>query len=135
MSLKSTYATDKNLESDGVWVNIESGGRVKIRRLGAPEVEKISRRLYKPYEHLTRKNKTLPENVQKEIVVSLLTEAIVLDWDIVEEEGPDAPKVPYSEANMRRIFSEYEDLAVEIINLAGTRELFKTESDKEALGN
>ena len=135
MGLKNTYATDKELESDGVWTPVEAGGRVKIRRLGAPEVEKVSRRLYKPYENLTRRNKSLPEEIQKSIVVNLLTEAIVVDWDITEEEGPNAPKLPFTPEEVRRVFTEYEDFAVEVISLASSRELFKVDSDKDALKN
>jgi len=134
MALKSTYKTDAALESGGVWVSTESGDRVCIRRMNAPEVEEVSRKAFAPYENILRRpGAKLPEKVSLEIMAKILSEAIVVDWEVRID--PKDDPIPFSKAKAAEIFRDYPEFGSEILEYAKNRDLFKSEVDQEAAGN
>lgn len=78
--------TDLNRESDGVWVEIGDGARIKVARIGNPRHAAMLRRLSAPYRRQIN-NSTLPDDVAFRISGEAMADAILLDWEGLELDG------------------------------------------------
>jgi hypothetical protein len=138
---KDRYSTDRNLEEEGVWVDYGDGLKVCVRRLSSKHSRETRRKLEKPYSAQFR-NRDMPESLQEELLNKQVSKSIVVDWEGVED--PDAPEakagekpkmLPYSEANVLRMITEFPDFRDDILTAAMAQATFAREQQKEAEKN
>lgn len=132
LDLKKEYATDKEKEIEGIWMeDFGEGVRIKIARIGNPEYQKKITKFQKPHRKAMRRG-TLPDSVADTILNRAVADTIVLDWEGIAEDGK---LVPYSFENCLRILNEYKDFRDQVIEAASEMETFKLEQDDESEGN
>lgn len=133
-SFLSRYATNKNLEEDGVAVDFGDGIEVTIRRLNSAKSREVRRRLEKPYTKGFR-GQDMPESLQEELLNKQIAEAIIVDWKGVPD--PDHPKqmLPCNPENILKVITRFPDFRDDIIAASMERATFQQEALKEAEGN
>lgn len=92
------FRNDLNLENDGVWISLNDAAKVKVARSGNPRHSEILRRLSAPYRRQISNN-SLSNDVAFKISGEALAEAILLDWEGVEDD--DGKPLPYSKSAAR----------------------------------
>src|SRR5688572_25956454 len=108
------YATNKNLEESGVWVDYGDGVEVQIRRMNSAKSRETRRRLEKPYTKGFR-GQDMPESLQEELLNRQLAEAIVVDWKGVPD--PDNPEqmLPCTPENVLKVVTAFPDFRDDIV--------------------
>jgi hypothetical protein len=112
----STFATDLDLEENGVWVDIGDGGMLLIARLGNPHHQAAIRRISKPHKALIR-NKTINEELSDELLLKAMAEAILLDWKGLEDDKGKTIKYSKGAAyDLLRDLRDFRNLVTELAN-------------------
>jgi len=125
------FATDKNAEIEGVWVKLDEGVELKIARMGNEKFNELFRKYSRPYKRAIR-NGTLSDSIAEDILLKCMSEAILLDWKGLEEDGVP---LEYTKENAYRVLKEYEVLRDFVTSCAEDFELFKKQEDEEAEKN
>lgn len=128
------YKSDAQLEEEGKWTTLAEGVEFKIRRMRSKTVSKARDRIYGPYERaLGPRKKDLPEELEIQCTINLLSEAVVADWrgpGMVDDENQP---IPFSSENCKAVLSDPstgKDLRATIIGLALDGEFFSPDSDE-----
>lgn len=124
---KSTSA-----EVEGVWVDAGAGLRLKIARAGNAAYEKILTRLTRPHIQRIRQN-TFPDDEMKKLVWQAMGEAVLLDWENLDDE--DGNPIPYSAEKATELITEHKDFRDMVAAYAQDATLFKAQLEEEAKGN
>ena len=129
MDLKS-FETDKQLEVDGVWVDIgdDDGTQLLVARIGNDNYNRLIRTKLKPYRNLLQRN-AMPEPTQEKILTEVLAETILLDWKNLKYNGK---KVAYSPARACELLMgipDFRELVMEIANSMETYRVIEKEAD------
>lgn len=123
-NLHKSYATDADIEKEGIWVNVGDGVEFKVKRFGGANtgLKKVLAKRYKPFAKLAEKG-LLPEDKEKEIYVTSFVEACLCDWrGLQDEEGND---IPFSSDDAKKILIELPDLLDIVMTQAQDAENFK----------
>lgn len=113
MSLKNSFATNKQSETAGVWIDIcenvdGTTARMRIARAGRRNKAymKAMEKATKPYRAILDE---LDSKTDDRITATVLAETIVLGWENIQEE--DGVNLPYTKENALRILTDLPDLA------------------------
>lgn len=139
MNLFKTFKTNSTLESDGIWLEYGQNSkgqpiRIRIARAGGSNV-----RFAKVMERLTRPHKkslelgVLDNAVAQKLFQDGYAEAVVLDWEGVEDEN-DQP-IPFSKEAVVKLFQDLPDLFRDIKEQADNSMLFREHLRSSDLGN
>jgi len=129
--LKKLFATDKDKEQEGTWVDFGDGIEIKIARIGNPRYQEEFQNVSRPYKRQLRRG-TLREEVAEKLLIKVVAKTIALDWKGLEEDGV---QVPYSAENAERILTTYPDFRDEITELAKDISSFRAQEDEETEKN
>lgn len=132
MDIRKTFGTDADLETEGVWVEIGDGARVRVARQGTAAHQKALERLRAPYRTILLSGRPLPPKVAEEITVKAMSECILLGWDGFTEDG--AP-LPYSRETADLLLSGVKDFRNVVAFLSSEGETFRRQAIKDAGGN
>lgn len=128
----SKFKTDSTKEEEGVWVDYESGFRVKIARIGNPKFKEFMLKKSKPHMR-----KLQSGNIDNDLADGLMKEAIartiLVDWEGLLDDQ-DQP-IPFSQETALDLMKESNDFYQEIFQMANERELFQIEDLEGAKGN
>jgi len=102
----SSFATDLDLEENGVWVDIGDGARLKLARIGNPAYTKLQRELAKPLRQQLRRN-SVPQDKLLDIQLQLLSRTVLLDWEGLEDDK--GKKIKYSTENAFQLMRDLKD--------------------------
>lgn len=127
------YKHDEEAEENGKWAPIAEGVEFKIRRLRSKIVQTARDRIYGPFERaMGPKTKELPEAIEKQCTIKLLSTALVTDWRGDGMVDDDGNPIPFTAENAAAIFSDEEtgkDLRGAVINLSTDGDFFAPESE------
>jgi hypothetical protein len=98
----NSFKQDDTKKTDGVWVDIGAGARIKVASLSSEKFQAWFRKKTAPY---TRMNKEIPSDTQKEIMIEGISEYVLFGWEGVYE---GETLLPFSIANARRVMTEVE---------------------------
>ncbi len=121
MDLQKMFGTDKKLEEQGVWVEIDEKSKIKVARLGNLKFREFSRKLQNNAKIAT---KYKIDDFNQNDLVKLLANTILLDWEGIELNGE---VLPYSIENAIKILTEFKDFTNLVVELANQMETFKNE--------
>lgn len=127
----STFATDLDLEENGVWVDIGDGGQLKVARMGNPRYQEAVRRISKPHKTQIR-NKTITEDLSDELLLKSMAETILLDWKGIEDDKGKAIK--YSVETAFKLMRDLRDFRNLVVELATEQAAFRRD-ELSAEGN
>ncbi|UVD36477.1 tail assembly chaperone [Rhodobacter phage RcXuper] len=136
-NIHSIFATDKKLEEDGAWVEVNGfyGLKIKVRRLRSEAAIKAYERIIIEMfgEGKLRKPSDLSADQSQEIIKRQLAEAVLIDWQNLRdtETGED---IPYS-VDVARELMEIGDFREFVFQAASERDTFREKADAEAEGN
>lgn len=131
MDIRKTFGTDAKLESEGVWMDLGEGARIKVARAGNPANRRKLTKLMERHR-VTLRTRNLPEDVLERITIETMAETLLLDWTGIEERGET---VPYSLENATRLLTDYKDFRDQVAALAADMALFRAESEEGAQKN
>ena len=123
----SNFATDLDLEENGVWVDIGDGARLKLARVGNPAYTKLQRELAKPYRQQLRRN-AMPAEKLLDIQLQLLSKTVLIDWEGLEDDKgkPIKPSVEHA-YDLLKGLKDFRRLVEELADEQATFALIETE--------
>ena len=139
------YATDKELEKGGVWYEPTPDFRVKLRRAGGgnKKYSVMLERLTKPYRRAIQAD-AMDSTIADSIVIKAFASAVVASWEVKENgewvQGIANPQDPeqimeFSAENVISVFEQFNDLFLDVKNMAESTSAFREVEREESLGN
>jgi hypothetical protein len=131
-SIYDYYATDVNLENDGVVVELAPGLEVTIRSTLSEKYLRTFERLRKPYEKLLKNGNKLSQDQNLQIMQKAIAQAILIDWKgVYDREGNE---IPFSTENALKILSDPQMMRFleDIYEAANSKATFEEEEIEEA---
>lgn len=128
------YATDRNLEEEGVWVDYGDGLKVKVRRLSSKHSRETRRKLEKPYSSQFR-NRDMPDSLQEELLNKQMAQSIVVAWEGVPNPDKEGELLECTPENILMMVTKFPDFRDDILTAAMERTTFEKEQRKEAEKN
>ena len=136
MDISKKFATDAELELNGVWQEIgrDTDGkvcRVKIARTGNERYAKLMDRLMRPHRRAVRTGQ-MDDGLWDSIIIRVIAETVLLDWENIDDNGV---AVPYSKENAIALMTKYKDFRILIAEIANEMETFRNVEVGEAEKN
>ena len=129
-NLSKYFASDSNLEADGVWIDLAEDVSFKIKRFGgknAAKIKLLQAKYMKPYARQIEKGILDPEK-ERSIYIKIFSESCMVDWKGVVDENDK--EISFSIDNAINLFSNLPDLFDFIV-----AESLNTDNYREDLGN
>lgn len=133
LNLFDIFASDKESEEDGRWIEIGSGTAFKIRAFGAKVVTDLRDNLMKPFAQLVRVGGKIPDDKNEEIGLKVLAGAVIADWKNVK--NAEGELVPYSQDEAYAILKALPKMASFVIQFSLEGQNFRDETREEGAGN
>lgn len=121
MDLRKRFATDPELELNGVWVEIGQGARVKVARTNNKRYTERMQALMRPHRRQLRMGQ-LDDEVFDAILIRVVAETVLLDWENLEDGGKP---IPYNTENAMRLMTEFPDFRNVVAEIAQEMETFR----------
>lgn len=131
MDIRKAFGTRADLENEGVWIDIGDGARIKVARAGNRAHAEVIRRLRRQYQ-ATRRGGKAADDMLERLSVEAMAEAVLLDWQGVEEGGA---AVPYSLESAQRMLTDYKDFRDMVAGFSTDMALFQEEEEAAAAKN
>jgi len=126
------FATNEDIEENGVWVNFGDGIRVKVRRLKSRKSQEVRKELDKPFTNEIRRG-SLDTKTAEDLLVKQIASGVIADWEGVDDE--DGAPLPYTGANAYRVLKALPEFRDEIFAVSVSSENFKAQTTADAEGN
>lgn len=120
------YATKENLENDGTWMDVGDAKFLIARTGNKKYVRKLSKAVDRHKKLLDRKDDAA-DKLSDEIMISVIADTILLDWQGVAFKGEI---LPYTSENARTLLA-IKDFRRQIVELADDFEAYKAVEEKE----
>jgi len=132
MDLKESYGfTDRNLEQEGVEVQIGEDAFITVRRSNNDKFKKLLIRLRKPHEQRIQRG-TMDQKVLDGLTRKAVAQEVLIDWRGIKDEGK---VIKYSPEAAEALMKKYEDFQEDVLTAANTRETFRKEIEEENAKN
>ncbi len=125
MDVAKKFGTDKVKEEAGVWVSLGDGAEVLVARLTNKSYVAAIKRLTMPHRVALR-NRSLPEDLNFDITIKAMAEAVLLDWKGFQENGKN---LAYNREAAERLLKDYADFREQIAGIASDMDNFKSETE------
>ena len=129
MSLYKQFATDKNVERDGVVLSYGKNSKnkdinIRIARAGGANIRyaKLLEAAIKPYRRQLQ-NETMDNGVAEDITMRVYAQSVVLGWEGVEDENGNG--MEFTVENCMKLFKDLPDLWADIQSQATRASLFR----------
>jgi len=109
MGTYSKFKSNRNLETDGVLLNMGDSGIFRIARAGGSNArfKSMLEREMRPYRTMVANN-SIDDSMANPILIKVFSETVVLGWEgVTDEQGAD---LPFSPAACRKLFEDLPDL-------------------------
>lgn len=133
MKFSDRYNYDKIAAEEGRWVPLDAGVKVKLRAFDSEHTRALRNKLQAPHNHLIKRGKDLPEDVQNEINVKLIAGSSLVDWDIGNDDNDE--KIAFSPGRAEQILNEEPMFLRDIIAALMAADTFKKQAREEATKN
>ena len=127
------YATDPQLENEGVWVPMDEDTKLLIARFENPKMRKMRERLSAPLAKARGRAGLTPED-GKGVLNKCMAECLLLGWENLNMGGEI---VPYSKEKCLALMVDdrLADFKELVLGMSQNLEHFRLESLEEDLGN
>jgi hypothetical protein len=128
----SEFDTDRDLEINGVWVDLEKdGAQLLIARIGNPSYNRLLQEKIKPVKILMQQDR-LDIETQDDIMVEILARTILLDWKgFTDDKGKPVKYTPKRGEEMLRK-RDFRKIVEEVSDAQAT---FKAAVEEADAGN
>lgn len=117
------FKTDGDLETKGVVLNY-GGFKITVARAGGAnkKYSKVFEAKIRPHRRAIA-NGTLDETTDRQVMAEVYADAVVLGWEgVTDKEGDE---MPFTKANVVKLFTDLPDLFVDVIQQANTVSVFR----------
>lgn len=132
------YAHDKTAAEEGVWSDIGSGIKVKVRAFDSAHTRALRTKLQEPFKAILRNNKEIPEDDAQEINIKLIAGSSLLGWNLTEgtgqydEKGNEIERdIPFSPTTAEQFLRDEPRFARDVISVLMADETFKKRNREE----
>lgn len=136
-NIHAIFGTDKKLEEDGAWVEVNGfyGLKIKVRRMRSEAAIKAYERIILEMfgEGKLRKPSDINAKQSQEIIKRQLAEAVLIDW-VGLRDSETGDEIPYDIATALELM-EVGDFREFVFQAANDRDTYRESADKEAEGN
>lgn len=127
------FKTDNQMETEGIWLDY-GDFKIRIARAGGSNVRYAKAVERHATQHKTAlRNDILSAEQQKEIMIQVYADSIILEWESMEDEDGNA--LPFSRENVVKVLTDLPDLFADIRQQATTMGLFRKELLEKAAKN
>jgi hypothetical protein len=126
----SKMRTDRTLETEGVWIDLQPGVRVKQARWNNPTYQNRQFELLLPYRDQFA-DETAPPDLAEDVAVQCMAECILLDWEGIEWD--EQPLEPTYE-NRLMVLREVSDFRNMLVTRSRERNHFLMKTTNESMG-
>lgn len=123
----SNFITDEKREDEGVWEPIHGPdgdtAELLVGRLGSNASQALFRRLREKRSRGFRGD-SLPESVEDEIMIEVLSRTVLLDWRGLKDD--DDQEIPYSPEKARELL-RVKDFRAVVVQIASDADLYRAE--------
>lgn len=140
MDIFAQFATDPNLELDGVWVVIggeEENGkcpRIKVARSGNKRHGRIVSKLYEAHKHTLELKNDVAEAKGEEITIDSMAQGILMGWENLSFQSGTYLPDEWSLATAKQLLS-VKDFRAMVMRHADNFEKFKVHQEGEDAKN
>jgi len=109
MNLFEAFETDKNLENEGVWFEIQPGVRFKCARMGSMNktYKRTLSQKMKPHQRQYQQG-TLDETLGENLLKDVFIESVLLDWEGVTDRKGEPLEFNFN--NAKWLFDELPEV-------------------------
>jgi len=143
MSMYDTFSTDKQSETEGVWVDYGQF-RVRLARAGGANknYQKQLERISRPYRRAIATDSLDPQ-VASGILKKTYAKAVITGWEVMRDDefvsGIDQPDIdepaPFNEENVLKALTDLDDLFLDLQSQASGIALYRAGLREDAAGN
>ncbi len=110
--ISALFGTNATLETEGIWIDYGDYGRFLIARAGGQnkKFRNLFEKKIRPYRAAINMG-TLDDAVAERIMREAFAETVVLDWDLVDEDGDP---YPFSAESCVSLLEENPDLFTDL---------------------
>lgn len=136
MSMYDRFATDKDAEKTGVWLDY-GDFRILVARAGGSNTryEKALEKESRPHRRGIATG-TVPLATLRRVLISVYSKAVVLDWNVKNEDGswvqgihqPDGDVAAFSAERVEEAFTALPDLFTDVQSQADNVSIFRPET-------
>ncbi|MFA9220704.1 MAG: hypothetical protein ACEQSL_05910 [Sediminibacterium sp.] len=127
----SLYGYNKEAAANGTWVSIGEA-KVKIRAFDSEHTTALKSKLEAPFKHLTKAGKDIPVKEYEKIMIKVVANSSLLDWDFKEADGA---KVPFSAELAEQWLSDSPLFLRDVSRVLTSDETFRAADREEDLKN
>lgn len=131
MDIKKEYGTSKELEKEGVWIEVGEDAKIRVCRANNKKYMKEIEKLSRPYKKQIRRGTISGEKFDS-IVIEASAKFILVDWEGIKEDGVT---VDYTPEQSLRLLTDFPDFREVVSEIAMDFNNFKEEETKESEGN
>lgn len=134
MSLFDKFSMDASAESEGVWLDYGSGGKIRVARAGGGN-SAYMRKLEAFYEKHRRQFdlNIMDEDVARTEMISIYADTIVKGFEGITDR--DGKELAFNRANVIRLLTELPELFLDIKRAAASIALYREKQRVESAGN
>jgi hypothetical protein len=119
------FRSNLDLESEGVWIELGEGARIKVARMNNPRHSAALRRVTKPYRRQIEAG-TLNEDISYRLIGEAMAEGILLDWEGLDEQGEPLKYSPKAARDLL-VNPQLRDFRAQVESAANDAEQFRLE--------
>lgn len=136
MSLARAFTTDRGLEENGKWFKDVLGDKSNvdlcIRRMSSETVVKLQQELLQQNRYKMVEGK-LPEDVDRAVLIELLSRAVIVDWAGVEDTAGN--EIPFSTDAAAEYLTKLRDFRILVVGLASNMDNYRKSVEDEIVKN
>lgn len=139
MSLYSQFATNKDAEVEGVWVEYGANEDGSIPAFKISRMSKANKKYTKALERATRPHRraieleTMNNDLAERLFMEVFVDTVLLDWKGIKQR--DGEELEFCKKNALKLFEDLPELYDDLQEKAKKASLFREETLEEEAGN
>jgi hypothetical protein len=131
--LTKMFALDQAKESEGIWVELGSGIRIKVARMDNPAYTKTLSKAMAPYRHALRAN-TMDDDTFHALMARVVGKTILVSFEGIDYKGEP---LPYSPKNAETLLldPQLKPFYERVLQIANDQDAYRLQSEEDAAKN
>jgi hypothetical protein len=131
--LLKMFALDQAKESEGIWIELGSGIRIKVARMDNPAYTKALSKAMAPYRHALRAN-TMDDDTFHALMARVVGKTILVGWEGIDYKGEPLPYSPKN-AEMLLLDPQLKPFYERVMQIASDQDAYRLQQEEEAAKN
>lgn len=123
MDLNKAFGTNPDKETEGVWVDLDDGARIKLARAGSSNKAFTSYLQRLQRQHAVGVRKEVPESVAESLLIKAIARHVLRDWSGLTD--GDAPLGAYTEELGVQVLTKFPELLKVVLGVSTDMQRFQ----------